>query len=143
MEIEDQPPPIPSERPAIVDLVIQDLMERKSLGIERYGTPLQTHNGRDAMIDLYQELQDATAYIRQVIEERRDHFAAAEALIADWLEWQANAEATKAQRIIGRKVAGLEVEHGPGGLIHGSRAGALREAAQAVRQGQARREGRA
>lgn len=69
-KVEDQPPPVPNARPAIVDLVIADLLERKRIGTERYGTPLQAHNGRGALVDLYQELQDATFYVRQVIEER-------------------------------------------------------------------------
>lgn len=69
--IEDQPTPIPNDRPAIVDLVIQDMVERKAIGIERYGTPLQAHNGRDAMVDAYQEALDLCMYLRQAIEERR------------------------------------------------------------------------
>jgi hypothetical protein len=67
--IADQPPPIPSDRPAIADLVIADMAERKRLGIERYGTPLQAHNGRDALIDAYQEALDLCCYLRQAIEE--------------------------------------------------------------------------
>lgn len=70
-QIEDQPPPIPNDRPAIVDLVIADMEERKRVGIERYGTPLQAHNGRDALVDAYQESLDLTMYLRQAIEERR------------------------------------------------------------------------
>jgi hypothetical protein len=68
--IEDQPAPIPNDRQAIVDLVVADLAERKRLGVERYGTPLQAHNGRDGLVDLYQELLDACCYTRQLIEER-------------------------------------------------------------------------
>ena len=34
-----------------------------------YGTGLQTFNGRDALIDLYQELMDAVMYLRQLIAE--------------------------------------------------------------------------
>jgi hypothetical protein len=74
-EVVDQPPPVPNDRPAIQDLVIADMQERKRLGIERYGTPLQTHNGRDALVDAYQESLDQTQYLRQEIEERRDHRA--------------------------------------------------------------------
>jgi hypothetical protein len=70
IKIVDQPPPIPNQRRAIVDLVIEDLIERKRVGIERYGTPLQAHNGRDSLVDLYQELQDAVLYVRQKIEEQ-------------------------------------------------------------------------
>jgi hypothetical protein len=69
MTIEDQPKPIPNEKPNIADLVSNDIQERKRIGTERYGTPLQPFNGRNGLVDLYQELLDATQYIRQVIEE--------------------------------------------------------------------------
>lgn len=68
--IKDQPAPVPNDKPAIADLVIADMQERKRLGIERYGTPLQAHNGRDALVDAYQEALDLTMYLRQAIEER-------------------------------------------------------------------------
>lgn len=44
--------------------------ERRHLGIERYGTPLQAGNGRLAVVDLLQELLDALVYTEQVAEER-------------------------------------------------------------------------
>lgn len=68
--IEDQPPPLHNDRPAIADLVLEDVAERKRIGIERYGTPLQAHNGRDALVDAYQEALDLVMYLRQAIEER-------------------------------------------------------------------------
>ena len=51
-------------------MVRADLEERERVGIARYGTPLQPHNGRDALVDLYQELLDACCYVRQLIAER-------------------------------------------------------------------------
>lgn len=74
-QIVDQPPPVANERPAVADLVIADIEERKRLGIERYGVALQPHNGRDALVDHYQELLDGVKYIRQEIEERKDYRA--------------------------------------------------------------------
>lgn len=71
-QIEDQPPPKPSDGPVIQDLVVEDVLERKRVGIERYGQPVLPHNGRDALVDLYQELLDAVMYTRQLIYER-DH----------------------------------------------------------------------
>lgn len=68
--IKDQPTPIPNTSTPIVDLVMKDLQERKAIGITRYGTPLQANNGRDALIDAYQEALDLCIYLRQVIEER-------------------------------------------------------------------------
>jgi hypothetical protein len=50
--------------------VIADMHERDQVGRERYGTPLQAHNGRDALVDAYQEALDLVVYLRQAIEER-------------------------------------------------------------------------
>lgn len=66
-----QPRSVPSDGPAIVDLVVSDLRERAQHGEAKYGVRLQPHNGRVALVDLYQELLDAVQYIRQEIEERR------------------------------------------------------------------------
>lgn len=55
----------------IADLVIEDIRARERKGVETYGTKLYANNGRDALVDLYEELIDAVKYLRQVIEERR------------------------------------------------------------------------
>jgi hypothetical protein len=68
--IVDQPPPTPNDRRPIQALVRADLEERERVGVERYGTPLQAHNGRDALVDAYQEALDLACYLRQAIEER-------------------------------------------------------------------------
>jgi hypothetical protein len=65
-----EPPPIPNARPAIQDLVMADVAERKAQGIAKYGTPLQPFNGRDALVDAYQEALDLCQYLRQAIYER-------------------------------------------------------------------------
>jgi hypothetical protein len=46
MSINDQPPPVPNEKPAVWDLVIEDMRERDQIGRERYRTRLQPNNGR-------------------------------------------------------------------------------------------------
>jgi hypothetical protein len=68
--IEDQPPPVPSDRRPVWELVIADMQERDQVGRARYGTPLQPFNGRDPLIDAYQEALDLVVYLRQAIEER-------------------------------------------------------------------------
>lgn len=68
--IKDQHAPIANHAVAIWDLVITDMHERDVVGYERYGTRLQPDNGRDALVDAYQELLDAAVYIRQAIYER-------------------------------------------------------------------------
>lgn len=66
----EQPMPVPNTGPIIQDLVIGDMRDRLAVGIERYGTGLQPHNGRDGLRDLYEELLDAATYTRQLIYER-------------------------------------------------------------------------
>ncbi len=46
------------------DHVLADMRERDRIGRERYGTPLTTGNGRDHVVDAYQELLDAAVYLR-------------------------------------------------------------------------------
>lgn len=53
-------------------LVIPDMRARDALGRERYGTPLQANNGRDALRDAYDEVLDSVVYLRQAMEEGRD-----------------------------------------------------------------------
>lgn len=66
----DQPQPQQNDQPAVWDLVMHDMKERDQLGRARYGTPLQPHNGRDALVDAYQEALDLAVYLRQAIYER-------------------------------------------------------------------------
>lgn len=68
--IKNQPAPTPNDRPAVWPLVIADMQERDAIGRERYGTPLQPFNGRDALVDAYQEALDLCVYLRQAIAER-------------------------------------------------------------------------
>ena len=65
-----QPEPKAAPGRAIWSLVIEDMETRDLVGREKYGVPLQAGNGRDALLDLYQELLDAVVYTRQALEER-------------------------------------------------------------------------
>jgi hypothetical protein len=56
----------------IYPLVIADIQARVAAGREKYGTTLQANNGRDALLDLYQELIDAVFYVRQLMEEEAE-----------------------------------------------------------------------
>jgi len=73
-EIKDQPAPRDSQGDVWL-LVIKDMEDRRLLGIERYGQPVQPHNGRDALVDAYQEVLDCAVYLRQAIEERAKEVA--------------------------------------------------------------------
>ena len=68
--IDPQVPPVHNVRTPVWDLVIADMHERKEFGRRKYGTFLQPFNGRDALVDAYQEALDLCVYLRQEIEER-------------------------------------------------------------------------
>lgn len=57
-------------RPAIGNLVIDDIVEKMRMGKKKYGEFLRPFNGRDPLVDLYQELIDATKYVRQCLFEK-------------------------------------------------------------------------
>jgi hypothetical protein len=65
-----QPAPVANDKPAVWPLVVADMQARDQLGRERYGVPLQPHNGRDVLVDAYQEALDHCVYLRQAISER-------------------------------------------------------------------------
>ncbi len=67
---EDQQLPEKNNFPFVADELGRYLEYRKQIGIQRYGTPLQPHNGRDVLLDLFEELIDATTYFAQMIIER-------------------------------------------------------------------------
>lgn len=47
-----------------------DLEQRLQLGVSRYGQPLQPFNGRDSLLDAYEEVLDALVYLRTAIYEQ-------------------------------------------------------------------------
>lgn len=68
-----QPPPTPPadpKAPAVWDLVKFDMEARDATGLRRYGTRLKPGNGRDALMDAYEEALDLVVYLRQVLFER-------------------------------------------------------------------------
>lgn len=69
-EGDSQPMPTRNDHEDIQSMVIDDIGARRLIGIRRYGTALQPNNGRDALVDLYEELLDACMYIKQAIVER-------------------------------------------------------------------------
>jgi len=69
VEIKDQPTP-DGGWGNVQALVREDLEVRERVGVQRYGSPLRIFNGRDALVDAYQEAMDLTVYLRQAIAER-------------------------------------------------------------------------
>jgi len=66
----EQPDPKLNDKPACWELVMKDMTDRDQWGRSKYGVPLQPFNGRDVIVDTYQELLDAAVYMRQMIYER-------------------------------------------------------------------------
>jgi len=58
--------------PDIIELVKNDLELRAVIGKRKYGERLKPHNGRDALVDAYQESLDLSMYLRQAIVEREE-----------------------------------------------------------------------
>lgn len=64
-----EPAPGPGQGQPVWEMVIQDMKDRDEHGRHLYGVPLQAHNGRNALVDAYQEALDLAVYLRQVIAE--------------------------------------------------------------------------
>lgn len=88
----EQPAPVPSDHPEIVPQVIADLTARAVVGKLRYGVALQPWNGRDPARDAYEEAQDLTIYLKQLVIERAAMVAELERLRADNAELRAELE---------------------------------------------------
>lgn len=87
---------------SLVDAAIErDLIARAQVGRMKYGTVLKTHNGRDALIDLYQEGLDAVMYSAQYLLELD-----ANSDYDEWrVRWNIFYRALEFARLIARRVA--------------------------------------
>ena len=80
-----QPTPKPNNTQPIHEQVIEDIRHRAEVGKQNYGTYLQVNNGRDSLLDAYEEAQDLALYLKQAILERnqlRAELTAANNLLA-------------------------------------------------------------
>ncbi len=68
--VDPQPPPVLASDIHLWNLVIEDMKARDQFGQKKYGTALHPFNGRDALVDAYQEALDLCVYLRQAIYER-------------------------------------------------------------------------
>jgi len=50
---------------------MKDLTDRMAKGVQEYGEPLRTHNGRDALLDAYEEVLDLACYLKQKMMEEQ------------------------------------------------------------------------
>lgn len=65
-----QPLPVGNNLPIAHRMVQADLDARLALGVERYGQPLQPHNGRNSLRDAYEEALDLCVYLRNALYEQ-------------------------------------------------------------------------
>lgn len=68
--VTEQAAPAANGKPAVWGLVLEDMRARDAEGRRKYGVPLQPNNGRDPLVDAYQEALDLVVYLRQAIHER-------------------------------------------------------------------------
>lgn len=68
--VTEQRAPVANTNPAVWDLVIEAMRARDAEGRRKYGVPLQPHNGRDMLVDAFQEALDLVVYLRAAIYER-------------------------------------------------------------------------
>lgn len=64
-----RPKPVDGEG-AVWDLVLADIAERDRMGVQKYGQQLTAGDGRDSLVDAYQEALDLVVYLRKAIRER-------------------------------------------------------------------------
>lgn len=64
-----QAKPVPNENPSAHDLVCADLEERKAHGLRKYDTLLQSFNGRQHLLDAYEEALDQAVYLKTALNE--------------------------------------------------------------------------
>lgn len=67
----DQVLPTHNEHKPIQDIVIEEIENRKQIGLERYGSLLQPDNGRDSLRDAKEEALDLLMYLTQQEQERK------------------------------------------------------------------------
>lgn len=71
-EGDTEPMPTINDGPNVQALVMADIRDRMALGIKRYGTVLQPHNGRNPLRDAYEEALDLAVYLRQALYEQEN-----------------------------------------------------------------------
>lgn len=57
------------------EYIVPDMKKRHQKGLETYGVPLQPFNGRDPLLDAYEEALDLMAYLKQAeMEKPYNHY---------------------------------------------------------------------
>lgn len=73
--VHTSPQPAPKgEGDSVTVAVMKDLATRREAGTKKYGTELLTNNGRNALVDAYQEALDLVMYLKQqLMEDAKKH----------------------------------------------------------------------
>jgi hypothetical protein len=53
----------------VIGLVLGDMRDRDAVGVKRHGARLTSGNGRDHLVDAYQELLDSCVYLMNELDE--------------------------------------------------------------------------
>ena len=53
----------------VLPIVIVDMHARDAVGLQRYGIPLTSGDGRDHLIEAYEEMLDASVYLTNALDE--------------------------------------------------------------------------
>ncbi len=64
-----EPDPVQNNNKFVWEEVMKDMKKRDEIGAIKYNTRLQPHNGRNPLIDAYQEALDMVVYLKQAIME--------------------------------------------------------------------------
>ncbi len=65
----DQPAPKPGGYP-VQAVLIEAIRQRMEFGLKKYGRPLETDNGRDPLLDMWEEMMDMISYFTQYVLEQ-------------------------------------------------------------------------
>lgn len=68
--MKSNPPPLKGKSRHTVTLVIEDLKERKKAGKKKYGVAHQSDNGRNHLLDAYEEAMDLCVYLRAELDKQ-------------------------------------------------------------------------
>lgn len=96
------PSPTPGSE-EVTPRLIRELRERAEGGRLKYGHPLQTHNGRSALLDAWEESIDMAQYLTQAVMEEEDWIRAADPSAAH--EWRVMVDDRTYQVLLLRKPA--------------------------------------
>lgn len=114
------PPEHRPDEPAVWDIVLrrmaavpapiderlrQDIAERNAMGIEKYGQPLKANDGRDPLVDGFQEALDLVVYLaKDDVETEQEHGRwSSEHIESDATFWMALALARRLARQLERR----------------------------------------